>query len=340
MGVETLESIAPSARSASRSRSASPLGWFGVGAALAVAFALMNDPHASPAPPGPVAVWTADRDASRVFGLDRDLVVARRIAIDYPLEVECASEGGLWVLRSSGGQADLSQRLCRIDANGEVETQLYLEPCRALGVLEGEQALVLEHTDPSTTWLTRVRREGSKFPLLSRNDLACVCGSRGTVIVGTDTGSVLRVDATSGAVLAEIQLGGAIGDVAAGPTAGSVWALDVQGTGRLFLLDEKLAIRWAAGVGFSARHLGAVPGEERVWIADTSSPRVVRIGASGVTEIDRGNLPLQGLDRVLAWTQGGALVLAPGAIMRLDAQGQIAPGQGGFAWLSDAARVP
>jgi hypothetical protein len=225
------------------------------------------------------------------------------------------------VLRSSGGQADVSQRLCRIDANGEVETQLYLEPCRALGVLEGEQALVLEHTDPSTTWLTRVRREGSKFPLLSRNDLACVCGSRGTVIV-------------------EIQLGGTIGDVAAGPTAGSVWALDVQGTGRLFLLDEKLAIRWAAGVGFSARHLGAVPGEERVWIADTSSPRVVRIGASGVTEIDRGNLPLQGLDRVLAWTQGGALVLAPGAIMRLDAQGQIAPGQGGFAWLSDAARVP
>jgi hypothetical protein len=338
--VDILETTAPSAHVARRSRSSSTLGWFGAGAALAVVFALMNDPSASPSPPGPVAVWTADRDASRVFGLDRDLVVARRIAVDYPLEVESASDGALWVLRNSGGQADLSQRLCRIDAHGEVETQLYLEPCRALGVLEGEQALVLERTDPATTVLTRVRREGSKFPLLSRNDQACVCGSRGTAIVGTDTGAVLRVDATSGVVLAEIQLGGSIGDVAAGPTPGSVWALDVQGTGRLFLLDERLAIRWAAGVGFSARHLGAVPGEERVWIADTSSPRVVRIGPSGVTEVDRGNLPLQGLDRVLAWTGGSALVLAPGALLHLDAQGQLAPGQGGFAWLSDAARVP
>ena len=176
-------------------------------------------------------------------------------------------------------------------------------------------------------------------PLLLRPDLACVSGSNGTILCGTNGGAVLRVDPLSGAVLAEVPLGGTIRDLAPGPTPGSVWALDTQGNGRLFLLDASLAIRWSAGVGFPCAHLGAVPGEERVWVADTSSPRVRRFGANAVVELDQQGLPGGPFDRSIAWRDGGVLLLAPGAILQVTASGTVAPGQGGFAWLSDGARV-
>ncbi len=150
---------------------------------------------------------------------------------------------------------------------------------------------------------------------------------------------MLRVDPASGAVLAETQLDGEIQDLAPGPTPGSTWALDTQGTGRLFLLDDALAIRWVAGVGYPCAHLGPVPGEERVWIADTSSPRVRRFGPNAVVELDRQGLPSDHLGRSIAWRDGGVLLLSPAAILHVGSGGSIAPGQGGFAWLSDGARV-
>ena len=54
--------------------------------------------------------------------------------------------------------------------------------------------------------------------------------------------------------------------------------------------------------------------------------------------IDRADLPLDGLDRALGLERGGALLVAPGAILRLDARGATVPGQGGFAELSDLCR--
>jgi hypothetical protein len=58
-----------------------------------------------------------------------------------------------------------------------------------------------------------------------------------------------------------------------------------------------------------------------------------------VVEIEAQNLPAPALDRSVAWRDGGALLLSPGAILHVDASGALAPGQGGFAWLADAARV-
>jgi len=330
-------SRAPAARP-ERTPLARQVGWFGAGAVLALGLVLARDMQADPAQPGPVAVWTADRDAQRLFGLDADLIVARRIAVDWPLEVETTRDGGLWVLRSDDGQAGSSVRLDRFDAQGVLQTELWLEDCIALSVLEGEDALVLERA-AGTLRLSRVRAEGSLFPLLERPDMRCVTGSRSSALVGTSTGALLRVDPHGGAILAEVQLGGAIGDVAPGPTIGSAWALDVHGTGRLLLLDEVLSVRWTAGVGHAAAHLGPVPNEERVWIAATDSARVRRFGPGGVVEVDRQGLPATALDRSVAWRNGGALLLTPGAVLHVDAAGVIAPGQGGFAWLSDAARV-
>jgi hypothetical protein len=318
-----------------RSPLARQFGWFGVGAALALLLTLMRDMQAGPAPPGPVALWAADRDAQRVFGLDADLIVARRIAVDWPLQLEPTRDGGLWVLRSDDGHASSSSRLDRFDANGALVTELFLESCADLSLLDGDEALVLERVNNSIR-LSRIRTEGSLFPLLDRPDLLCVSGSRASILLGTTTGTLLRVDAHTGAILAQLQLDGTIGDIAPGPTPGSAFALDTQG--RLFLLDESLTIRWAAGVPYPSSHLGVVPDTERVYIADTSSPRVRRYGPSGVVELDV-TLPTSGLDRTLALSHNGALLLTPGAILHLDENGTLAPGQGGFAWLADAARV-
>jgi hypothetical protein len=323
-------------RSARRSPVARQFGWFGVGAALALTLTLMRDMQAGPAPPGPVALWTADRDAQRVFGLDADLIVARRIAVDWPLEVEPTRDGGLWVLRSDDGQATSSSRLDRFDRDGNLLTELFLESCAVLSILEGDEALVLERINSSVR-LSRVRTEGSLVPLLDRPDLLSVAGSRSSILVGTSTGALLRIDPHTGAVLVQVQLDGTIGDVAPGPTPGTAFALDTQG--RLFLLDEDLSIRWAAGVPYPCAHLGAVSDEVRVWIADTSSPHARRYGPNGVVELDVQNLPSPALDRAVAWKSHGALLLTPGAILHVDEHGALAPGQGGFAWLSDAARA-
>lgn len=319
-----------------RSALARQLGWFGVGGAAALVLVLTRDMQAAPSVPGPTVLWAADRDGDRLVGLDRDLLIERTVPMTWPLEVEVTRDGGVWVLRSEDGQAGSSTRLDRLDPQGVLINELYLESCRDLDVID-DYALALERTNGSVR-LVRVRTEGSLFVLQQRADLACVSGSNASVLCGTDTGSVLRIDARNGALLAEVQLGGTIGDIARGPTLGSSWALDTQGTGRLFLLDATLAITWAAGVGFPCAHLGPVPGQERVWIADTSSARVRRFGPAATVELDRQGLPAIGLDRVLAW-RDEALLLSPGAIVHIDAHGLLAPGQGGFAWLSDAARL-
>ncbi|MDZ4773183.1 MAG: hypothetical protein SGI72_08635 [Planctomycetota bacterium] len=336
--MDTLTREIPSARIPSRSALFRQLGWFGGGAALAVLVSLTRDMQAAPTTAGETAFWVVDRDAHRLYGLDRNLFVARAVPVDHPLEVEPVRDGGTWVLRSEDGLSGSSMRLDRLDPRGVVVTELYLESCRDLDTLDREQALVLENVNGSVR-LSRVSEEGSLFPLLARVDLRCVSGSNGSILCGTDGGAVLRVDPASGAVLAELQLDGTIRDLAPGPTLGSTWALDTQGTGRVFLLDETLAVRWAAGVGFPCAHLGAVPGEERVWIADTSSPRVRRFGANAVVELDRQGLPSNNLDRSVPWRDGGVLLLSPSAIVHVGSDGNTLPGQGGFAWLSDAARV-
>jgi hypothetical protein len=105
----------------------------------------------------------------------------------------------------------------------------------------------------------------------------------------------------------------------------------------VILLDSNLDVRWIATPGIHAEHLGAVESEERVWLADTVQPKVVRLGPGGVIELVRDNLPLPGLDRSLAWRNGGVLLVAPGALVHVTANGGLAPGQGGFAFLTDIA---
>lgn len=322
------------------------LGLFGIGTTLTVGTALIPGASSTPIqPPGAIAVWATDRDAHQVYGLDLDLILARSIPLGWPLEVEACDSGGAWVLRSGNAGTLTGHRLDRLSRAGELITEVTIHHALDLDTFQGEDALVIETPGGShaTTRVLRFHKEGSLFSLLEQAGLVCVAGSRDSVLAGTDSGAVLRIDpapsGSVGVILAQVQLGGRIGDLARGPWPGSAWALDTSAARRLFLLDADLSVRWVANVGIAALHIAAVPGEERVWLADTATPRVRRFGPAGALEIDRRGLPLIGLDRAVAWREGGVLVAAPGAILHLDANGQTAPGQGGFNYLIDLARA-
>lgn len=314
---------------------------FGAGAALFLVWEVAQRALAGPPlpPPGPVAFWAADRLAQRVIALDGELGVVRRLALDWPADVEPCADGGLWVLRSSDGSANGLRRLVRLRADGSLETELTTGLVRDLDVLAGRDALLVElgasPGDPPRA--LRVGPEGAHHLALEVPDLACIAGSGETIALGA-AGEVLRVDA-SGALLARADVGRRIVDLAPGPEPGSLWALDAGPGRRLVRLDAALALLWRVEVGLEALHLAPEPGAERVWLADTAGPRARRFGAGGLLEVDREELPLDGLDRALALAGGGALLVAPGAILRLDARGATVPGQGGFAELADVARA-
>lgn len=322
-----------------------PLHWLGAGAFLCLAGALIaGASQVAGSTRGPVHVWAADRDAHRVVGLDRGLFVVREIAIGWPLAVESRADGGLWVLRSGNGTASFGMRLDAIEPDGTVANETYLEPCAAMALAAGRDALVVEKAPAAgqrdRAW--RVEPDGSARVLLEDRDLAAIVHAPSTVvpssvILGALDGRILRVDDSGNrVVLAQTVLPGAWGDLAAGPYAGSAFALDVSPARVLAFLGPDLGARWTVAVGFDARHLGAVAGEERVWVADASGARIRRYGPGGKLELDR-TLAQIALDRPLALPDGGALFAAPGAILRVDSAGRPMPGQGGFTWLGDLA---
>jgi hypothetical protein len=313
-----------------------------VGAAL-IQRSMLGRSSPGPPRPGPVVLWTTDRDAHRVYGLDADLLVARRVELDWPLEVESCRDGGAWVLRSGDGTPTGSCRLDRIADDGSVAFEVAVGRCTDLAALEARFALVIEKGSGANgvDRLLRLGDEGGQRVLFETSDLSCVADSRAAVAVGTERGEVVRLDPrVEGAVLDRVHLGGRVLDLAPGPSPGSLWVLVDEGGARLHLLGPDLALCWAVDVGLAAGHLAPIEGEERVWLADTLRPVVRRFGPGGVLEVERTDLPLAGLDRAVAWSGGGVLLAAPGAILHLDRGGRLRPGQGGFDFLVDLDRAP
>ena len=85
--------------------------------------------------------------------------------------------------------------------------------------------------------------------------------------------------------------------------------------------------------------LAHVPDAEQVWVVSTVAPLARCYGPGGVLATVVGDLPLSGLDRALGLEGGGALLVAPGALLELDRHGEIQNSQGGFDFLVDLARV-
>ncbi|MBI5432980.1 MAG: hypothetical protein HZA52_09140 [Planctomycetes bacterium] len=304
-----------------------------------VAFAVRAAPElAADFQPGPVTTWLADRDADAVIGLDDGLFEVKRIAIESPVEVERRSDGGLWAISARDRHPLGVHDLLLFAADGSRVAAAVLGPVLDLE-LSRDDALVVERKDASGR-VVRVDAQGTISTVLELATASCAAGAGSRVAIGTDDGDVWLLDlgTVPPAVLAKRALGGPIGDVRPGPTPGTWWALDSGASGRVSLLEPTLATRWSVATGLHALHLAPVRGVERVWIADTTQPLARRYGANGALELDVSTLPLGGLDRAAASIDGGVLLIAPGAVLRLNPDGGLLPGQGGFDFLVDLTR--
>ncbi len=299
----------------------------------------------------PPAVWVADRDGQKVVGLDRDLVRVTERSIRWPLEIEGRRDRRFWVLRAAEGTIDggFELSLHAVDGNRQrVET---FGPLLDLATLDGADALAVEMRTGEPTAVWRVRADGARWIALQVPDVRCAAGRSDRILAGTDQGKVLLADADgTRTVLDQRYFDLQIIDVAPGPpepsastkpaggSSGLTWwvlGLDAQGLGRLLLLDAELEPRWEAATELRPRHLVPVPGREQAWVADITAPRVRRFGPGGVLEVDRDDLQLLGFDRGAAWPDGGVVLTAPGTLLRLDANGDLLPSQGAFAYPVD-----
>ncbi len=286
-----------------------------------------------------VAVWATDRDAGRVIGLDRDLLVAQSIAVRAPTEVEARPDGGAWVVSSLDADPLGRHQLLRLQFDGTVAARVPLGPSLDLFGDELGRALTVDLDSGAE----RVALFDAQLALLWQRHwpgAQCAAATPQSCLVGTAQGELLLFDLGSPtSAPLRTSFGGSISDVAPGPRADTWWALDAHGFCRIGLFDAQLGLKWWRNVGLHALHLAPVAQQERLWIADTTQPHVRRFGPAGVLEIDRADLPLGGLDRACGAPGGSALFAAVGALLRLDVQGQNAPGQAGFDFLVDVASV-
>ncbi len=289
--------------------------------------------------PGPVELWVVDRDGGALIGLDSELFVARRAAIPSPIEVEARPGGGAWVASALDGSPRGRHELIAFDAELRIEARIASDRVLDLAILD-DDALAVEISDDDRTSVRRASRDGAVRELASIDSAFAIAARDDRMLVGTARGDVELFALDGGTrTLAKRALGGAIGDLAPGPDAKSWWALDTRSGGRLWLVDDELAPRWSAPLGMHAKHFAPIAGREQVWIAAAEDSLVRRYGAGGELETSRTPLALAGVDRATALRDGGCALVAPGAVLRIDANGESLPGQGGFDFLVDVARV-
>lgn len=313
------------------------LALFGLGAGLAW---LRSAPLSRAAPSAGVTRWWAtDRAAGLLWSLDKDFLLLGAVHLRSPTELEPARGGGVWVLSQRGSISLGPHRLLLLAGDGEVRGRWEFGAARALCAVD-EGVLLIEWGAGSSDRLWFIQEGQAPVLLFQAAGLVSAAASDRAVLVGGSSGEVWLLERSlAGARLATVELpGGEISDVARGPRPGQWWVLDVSGGARLLLLDARLGTVFATDVGLAAGYVVPVPGEERAWVADLGEPRARRFGPGGVLELDV-DVPLAGLGRGLGRPGGGAVYVAPGALLHLDASGQLAPGQGGFDFLIDLARV-
>jgi len=288
--------------------------------------------------PGPACYWVSDRDAQEVVALDADLIVTARTALERPIELRARADGGLWVACATSGGPTGPHVLRRLTSSGAIANESPIGALFDLDCLDGDRALVVEAL-PDGTRLASIVTDGLRRTLAAAAGPSCITGRDAQVVVGTEQGVLTLHSAHDpGGVVATRAVGGMLADVAPGPRSATWWVLDANGGAagsRILLLDGNLATLWAKPAGLSALHLAPVPRSERVWIADANAPIARRFGPQGVIEIPVAPLAMSGADRGLGLVDGGALLVAPGALLHLDGLGATAPGQGGFDFLVD-----
>jgi hypothetical protein len=301
-------------------------------------------------------VWAVDRDAGQLVGLDARLYVQVLRPIELPLAVRARADGGAWVLAERApGRA---RSLIDVDPGGAVRARF--DPGERARVLDlerhdGGDALLLID-EPSGCRVLRVAASppgsSADTPLRAVHvahapGALCLSSARGRIAVGDERGRV-RVFAADApdVLLAEQRLAerraldpettARITDLVSAADGGW-WALDARGSGRLVRLSAGLVPSFEAALLEPARSLAAVPGASRVWVVSDLGAR--RFGPGGLLE--RAVLsPLSGCERAVCTADGDTLLVAPGALVGLLADGEWGAGQGGFDYLVDADVVP
>jgi hypothetical protein len=315
------------------------LAALGAGALAAIVWSTLST--AAPLRAGRASFAAADRDRREVVLLDESLFVLRRVPTTFPVRAAGRADRSLWIAGAESPGPLAPHLLRRIDVHGSVLSEVSIGPLLDLDVLDGGDALVVELSNGARRAL-RVDAAGALVATVQAADLACIAGRADRLLIGADTGRLDLCDAASGAALHTRAFGGIIADVDVGPRAGTWWVLDAHGgpnARRVALIASDLSTLWSRPAGVAAIQLTAVPRAERVWLVDASAGLARRFGPGGAVEIAPTQLSMFGAERGRARADGSVLFAAPGAILALDAQGQPAPGQGGFDYLVDLCEL-
>jgi len=274
-----------------------------------------------------VRVWVADRGAGRLIGLDGDLFVARRLAVEHPVAIALRPDGGLWVASALDGHPRGRHRLELVSPAGEGCPIAELGALLDLEAVAGGGVLAV-HTAGGHTLVEGYDAGGSRLDVLAVPGAACAAGRPGRTLVGTSDGRLLSAGTERPAQRA---LGRCFVDLAPDAAPDRWWALDTGPPSRLLLVDGGLAIVSEHYPGpASALALAPGPAGERVWVLGADRRSVLRLGPGGAPELAQVRLPMRGVEAIAATPAGGLLAAAPGALLRLDAGGRGVPGQGGF----------
>lgn len=326
----------------------SRIGLLGAGALLAVGLALVRgasveDEIERDSIAAPVALWIADRDGCAVYGLDEDLILARRSIISWPTAVAGRPDGGAWILRSALGSSVGPARLLRLDSEGAIRSETVLPACAGLTSLGDGSAIVLEKASEGDgrDRIVRCDEDGGVEVVYRGRSLTCVAGWKGSIGVGDAHGIVLRVSLDPvGAVIADIDLHERVLEMESDSIADHFWVLTASEHATIHRLDADLVVQWSAEAGSPATSLASHGDPDRIWLVDGSRSMVRRLGEHGVVELEKGELPIVGPSRAVRSSCGGLSIASPGCVFHLDSTGRTRPGQGGFAHLIDVDRVP
>jgi hypothetical protein len=286
---------------------------------------------------GPLAFWVADRDGCAVYGLDEDLVLARRVRIEWPTAVAGRPDGGAWVLRSSSGAPSGPTRLVRLDSNGAIRSETVFSACASLDSLDDGSAIVLDGSDR-----VALCDETGRVEIVYRGrELTCIAGSKDSFAVWDSQGTLVRVSLDPlGDILARVDLRERISVLESDSDVGHLWALTASECATIHRLDDDLSIEWSAGAGSVGTRLASDHDPNRIWLVDESQSVIRRLGRNGVVELEREELPIVGPSGAVRDPRGGLLIIGAGCVLPLDSTGKTRPGQGGFAHLADVDRVP
>lgn len=290
-----------------------------------------------------MAFWIADRDGCAVYGLDENLVLARRTLVEWPTAIIGCPDGGAWVLRSSSGASTGSASLLRLNSDGAIRTETVFSACASLDSLGDGSAIVLEEGwgEEGDDRVLRCDEAGRVEIVYSGRALTCISVSKGSIGVGDAHGTLVRVSLDPvGAVTARVDLQDRISDLESDSSANHFWALTTSERATIHRLDDDFVVRWSAEAGSPATSLASDHDRERIWLVDGSQSVIRRLGEYGIFELETMGLPIVVPSRAVRDLRGGLVVASPGCVLLLDATGRMRPGQGGFTHLVAVDCVP